>query len=75
MQKNGINTAEIKKILPHGSVKEVAKRSKMSIYTVSRVLNGSSNNPFILKEIEAYILEVQATTKRINALAVKAICQ
>lgn len=68
MVKNGINTAALKKYLPHGAIKEIAKRSDMSIYTVSRVLKGGSTNAIILKNIKDYIEEMQQTNNEINAL-------
>lgn len=68
MEKNGINTAAVKKSLPYGAIKEIACRSKTSIYTVSRVLKGGSKNPVVLKNIKSYIEEIQQTNKEINAL-------
>lgn len=68
MKNVALNTAQIKKTLPHGAVKELAKRSKKSIYTVSRVINGRAFNTDVLAELETYIMEIQAIPGKINAL-------
>lgn len=68
MQKNVINTAAVKKTLPYGAIKEIAFRSKTSIYTVSRVLNKGGKNPLVLKTLKDYIEEIQQTNQQINAL-------
>ena len=66
MQKIGINIEDLKKIMPHGAIKEVAKRSKTSIYTVSRVFRGKSNNVSVIKAIKVYVDEMKATKEAIN---------
>lgn len=63
-----INTEAIKKILPHGACKEIAIRSNVTIFTVSRVLNGTSNNYKVLKNMKDYIEEVQKTGTDLNSL-------
>ncbi len=66
MKKVAINNAKLKEVLPHGACKEVAKRSKTSIYTVSRVLNGRSNNMNVVNEIRKYVEELRTTKEQIN---------
>lgn len=68
MNKCRINTASVKKQLPYGAIKEIAKRSNKSIFTVSRVLKGRGNNPIVLKNIQQYLEEIKETTDQINAL-------
>lgn len=58
----------VKKSLPYGAIKEIAFRSKTSIYTVSRVLNKGGNNPLVLKTLKDYIEEIQQTNEQINTL-------
>jgi hypothetical protein len=68
MQKTAINSMQVKKTLPYGAIKEIAFRSKMSIYTVSRVIKGGSKNPIVLKNLKEYIEEIQQVNTEINAL-------
>lgn len=68
MQKNSINTAAVKKMLPYGAIKEIANRSKTSIYTVSRVIKGGSKNAIVLQTMKDYIVEIQKTNEEINLL-------
>ena len=59
MENNSNNKAvKLKKALPHGGIKEIAKRSETSIYTVSRVIRGGSKNPKVLKAIAEYLNEL-----------------
>lgn len=60
--------AKVKKALPYGAIKEVANRSKTSIYTVSRVLNRGGKNTKVLIAIKEYIEEMQQTNVTINKL-------
>lgn len=66
MQKIGINIEGLRKILPYGAIKEVAKRSNTSIYTVSRVLNGGSNNVDVINKLKEYVSEMKNTKEEIN---------
>ena len=68
MEKNIINRAQIKKTLPYGAIKEIAKRSNVSIFTVSRVLKGGSKNPIVLNVLKNYLKEIYNTATEINAL-------
>lgn len=68
MQNSNINATIVKKALPYGSIKEIAKRSKKSSMTVSRVLNKGGKNPVVLKNIKDYLEEIQKTNQQINAL-------
>ena len=68
MQKNSINTAAVKKTLPYGAIKEIAKRSKTSIYTVGRVIKGGSKNALVLKTMKDYLVEMQKINEEINIL-------
>ena len=68
MQKSNINTTLVKKNLPHGAVKEIAKRSKRSTMTVYRVINKGVNNPIVLKALRDYIEEIQLVEDQINTL-------
>jgi hypothetical protein len=55
-------------MLPYGSIKTIARRSDVSIFTVSRVIKGSSNNPNVLKNIKDYIEEINKVDSDINSL-------
>ncbi len=66
MQYNAINTNKIKEILPHGSITEIAKKSKKSIYTVSRVINGKSKNKDVLLSIAEYIKDIKNVNETLN---------
>ena len=68
MQNKFRNARDIKKMLPYGSIKTIASRSNVSIFTVSRVIKGSSNNPNVLKNIKDYIKEIQQLDQDINSL-------
>ena len=59
MTKNSINTAGVKKVLPYGAIKEIANRSKTSIYTVGRVIKGGSKNALVLQTIKDYLVVPQ----------------
>jgi DNA invertase Pin-like site-specific DNA recombinase len=67
-QKHSINKAQVKKSLPYGAIKEIAFRSKTSIYTVSRVLNRGGKNTKVLNALKDYIEEIQQTNETINKL-------
>ena len=68
MKNNCINTAALKKSLPYGAIKEIANRSKTSIWTVSKVIKGGVENPVVLKTIKDYLVEIQQTKADINTL-------
>ncbi len=57
---NKVNNASIKNVMPHGSLKEVAAMAGVTIYTVSRVLNGKSNNRKVLKSITDYLSDLKS---------------
>lgn len=66
MQKNKQNNANLKEILPYGAIKKIAFRSKKSIYTVSRVVNGGSNNNDVLKCITEYLRELNTDKRQLK---------
>jgi len=68
MKKNTINTVGVKKVLPYGAIKEIAKRSNTHITTVSNVLKGVSKSPVVIKTIKEYLEEMNTTSNKINAL-------
>jgi hypothetical protein len=68
MQKNKINTKGIKKILPHGAIKMIASRANVTVFTVSRVVNGTSNSPKVLMAIKDYIEEIKEIDNGLNSL-------
>ena len=68
MQNKVRNARDIKKMLPYGSIKTIARRSDVSIFTVSRVIKGSSNNPKVLRNIKDYIEEINKVDSDINSL-------
>lgn len=70
MQQLGKNKKELKAAMPYGSLSEIAKRSETSIYTVSRVVNGKSNNNKVLKEISLYLKERVNTMDTIRESAI-----
>lgn len=56
--KTGTKRTDIKSILPHGSIKEIANRCGVTIFTVSRVVNGHSNNTKVKRGIADYLNEL-----------------
>jgi transcriptional regulator with XRE-family HTH domain len=59
----------LKKSLPHGAVKEIAKKMGLSTYTISRALNGHDKSPRlsdIIKATADYLAEFKA--KEVEAL-------
>ncbi len=62
----------LKKRLPHGSVKEIARRTNLSTATISQVLNGNITSPKqseILTATAEYLTEYRAKeTEAIQAL-------
>lgn len=68
MQNKVRNARDIKKMLPYGAIKTIAGRSNVSIFTVSRVIKGSSNNPLVLKNIKDYIEEIKKIDNDLNSL-------
>jgi len=68
MQNIVINNVELKKSLPYGAIKEIAYRTKTSIFTVSRVVNQGGKNPKIRKAIKEYLEEIQQVDCQINQL-------
>lgn len=59
-------TESLKKVLPHGAISEIAKKSKKSIYTVSRVINGKSKNKKVVSALHKYLDELAANKKQIK---------
>ena len=75
MQKVHTNRkAAIKKAIPYGGIKEVAKRSNTSKYTVSRVIKGESENPLVLRELTKYLQELTSTKQKLNQLVEQNLC-
>ena len=64
MEKNA--KSPLRKALPHGGIKEVARRSNTSIHTVSRVLKGGSQNPTVKKALADYLTELAATEQQLS---------
>lgn len=65
----------IKSQLPHGAMSEIAKRTKLSIYTISTVLSGkrkSTKEILILNTIADYLTELKdkerEALERVNAI-------
>lgn len=70
-----MNLTEIKKQLPHGAYKEIAKRTKLSSCTIHDVLSGkrkSSKEILILNTIADYLTELKnkerETIDKLNAI-------
>lgn len=68
MRQDKQNNANLKEVLPYGSMKKIALRSKKSIYTVSRVVNGGSNNTDVMNSIKDYLQEMNANKKELRAI-------
>lgn len=64
--KVGINTVKVKGILPHGSIKMIANRSKTSPDTVRRVLEGKSKNTSVVISLKDYICELNDVNNKIS---------
>lgn len=64
----GIITAQIKEKIPYGGIKEIAEKANISIYTVSRVLNGKSKNRKVVRAISEYLKEVKNTNQELQSL-------
>jgi predicted transcriptional regulator len=68
---------EIKKQLPHGAIREIAKRAKVTEGLISRVFNGkiekSPHEPEILKVTAEYLTEYKAKEKEAIAAIQAAI--
>lgn len=61
--------SDVRKRLPHGSVKAISNRSGIGYYTVLRVLNGDTSSqhlPEVLKATGQYLTECK--TKTIKAM-------
>lgn len=72
MDKN-VNIKEIKGLLPHGAITEIAKRSGVSYVTLLKVLNGESNNMKALEGITRYVLELKRKKKDLNNRILKVL--
>ena len=68
MKNSTINVQGLKKVLPHGAIIELSKRSKVSRSTVYSVLKGGSCNPIVLSHLKDYIQEVNSVIPQINSL-------
>lgn len=68
MKKSNINVEGIKKVLPFGAIKEIAKRSNVSRSTVYNVLKRGSRNVEVLKNIKGYIEERNEFDNSLNVL-------
>ncbi len=68
MKNISLNVEGLKKVLPHGAIKTIAERSKVSRYTVYSVLKGGSCNPAVLSSLKSYIVEVNSVIPEINNL-------
>lgn len=60
--------AEIKKLIPYGGIKEIAKRSNSSVFAVSRVLNKGVNNPIIIKSLTQYLKEIKDVKQEFDSV-------
>lgn len=63
---NIVKNEAVKKTIPYGGIKEIAKASKTSIYTVSRVVNGRSKNIAVKKAITEYLKNLKATDEELS---------
>ena len=68
MKNTAINVEGLKKALPHGAIKDIAERSKVSRYTVYSVLKGRGSNPRVLSTLKNYMQEVSSAIPEINNL-------
>ena len=68
MKKNKINTIGIKNMLPYGAHKVIARRANVTVFKVSRVINGHSNNPLVLKNLKDYMEEIKKIDNDIDSL-------
>ncbi len=50
----------LKEALPHGAMTEIAERCGLTKYTISRVVNGQSNNIKAKRAIENYLKELRS---------------
>jgi len=66
MKNSLINVEGLKKVLPHGSLKIIAERSKVSRHTVYSVLNGRSFNLVVLSNLKEYVQEIGSIIPEIN---------
>ncbi len=66
MKKYIKNNAKIKAAIPYGGLKEIAKMSNTSIYTVSRVVNGVSRNLKVIEAITEYLKSLEQTNKNLD---------
>lgn len=58
------NTSKIKEIIPYGGIKEIAEMANCSIYTVSRVINGKSNNKKVTDALTKFLKNLN--TKKVD---------
>lgn len=73
--KMALDTKVLKKALPQGAAKEIASRCRVTTTTVSRVINGKSENAKVLNEIANYLLEQSRAKERVNKMAKKLATQ
>jgi predicted transcriptional regulator len=52
-----VDFIKIKEQLPHGAQTDIAKRANVHLHTVTRVLNGESENVAVLNAIADYLTE------------------
>lgn len=65
---NIVKNTAIKGAIPYGGIKEIAKRSNTSIFTVSRVIAGRSRNLKVLNVIKDYLSEIHSTNETIRGI-------
>jgi|GEM_PF-4791943 len=62
-------TVKNKVHVPHGAIKDIAKRADVSIYTVSNVIRGKSQNRKVLEAIRDYLAELNTVKNDIQELS------
>ena len=67
MQNTVKNITTLRKILPHGAIKEISDKSGTTIFTVSRVFNGKSKNIKVIRAISEYIHDLNIHSGEIEA--------
>lgn len=67
--KNTDSLSRIKEQLPFGAISQIAKESGVTYQTVSRVLEGKSNNKKVLKAIADYLRQETKVMQSFNSVA------
>ena len=62
-----MSNQEIKEVLPYGAIKEISARAKVHHNTVTRVLNGRSDNLKVKNAIAGYLSRKKRIEQRIES--------